>query len=106
MARVWMAQEGSRANSGGPWREMTLDECQQKLGLIPSDFKSDLADPPHFGDTTKPPAMFRDPVAVVVEVDDAEAAKHGWKPGFYVLDVSPKQAEKRLGRTLRQRNRN
>lgn len=79
-----------------PWRVMALSDCQEELGLRADNFKSDPAHPPHFVDTTHPRVPFRDPVAVIVEVEAVEAAAHGWRAGFYILDLSPKGAEKRL----------
>jgi hypothetical protein len=63
---------------------MPLPDCEEKFGLKPSNFLSDLSTIPKFADTRKPPAMFCDPVVVVVEIDDAEGKQHQWKPGFYV----------------------
>jgi hypothetical protein len=46
----------------------------------------------------------RDPRFVVVEIEDAEAAQHGWKAGFYLSDLSPKKqrspSQKRRPRVL------
>jgi hypothetical protein len=95
MAKLWMAKEGAVPVSGGPWRTVPLPECVEKLGLKQSDFFSDLTTVPKFGDTSRPPAMFRDPVAVIVKIEDAEATQYQWKAGFYVLGISPKEAEKR-----------
>jgi hypothetical protein len=95
MAKVWMVKEGSDPARGGPWRAMPLAECREKLGLKQSDFHCGLTTIPKFGDKSKPPAKFRDPVVVVVQIDNDEATEHQWQAGFYVLDISPKEAEKR-----------
>jgi hypothetical protein len=95
MAKVWMAKEGLDPAKGGPWRTMPLAERCEKLGLKTSNFLCDLTTIPKFGDTGNPPAMFRDARFVVVQIDDAEAAQHGSKSGFYVSDLSPKEAERR-----------
>jgi hypothetical protein len=94
MAKVWMVKEGSDPARGAPWRTMPLPECREKLDLKASNFLSDLTTIPKFGDTSDPPAMFRDARFVVVQIDDAEAAQHGWKSGFYVSGLSPKEAER------------
>jgi hypothetical protein len=95
MAKIWMVKEGSDPARGAPWKTMRLADCREKLGLKESDFHCDLTIIPKFGDTSNPPAMFRDARFVVVEIDKDEAAQHGWKSGFYVSDLSPKEAERR-----------
>jgi hypothetical protein len=74
---------------------MPLADCRDKLGLQPPHFRCGLDVPPKFGDTTAPPAMFRDARFVVVQLDEAEAARSQWRPGFYVADLAPKEAESR-----------
>lgn len=95
MANVWMVKEGSDPARGAPWRVMTVAECRAMLGLQPSNFLCDLATVPKFGDTTAPPVMFRDPRFVVVQLDQVEADQSQWRPGFYVADLTPKEAERR-----------
>jgi hypothetical protein len=95
MAKVWMVKEGSDPTKGGPLRTMPLAECCEKLELKTSNFLCDLTTIPKFGGTSNPPAMFRDARFVVVQIDDAEAAQQGWRSGFYVSDLSPKEAERR-----------
>jgi hypothetical protein len=94
MVTVWMAKAGSNPADGRPWREMSLSECQQRLGLESSNFRSDLAISPKFGDTSKKAGNFADPVAVVVKIEEEEGAQHHWRAGFYLLDLLPDEAKK------------
>ena len=96
MATVWMAKAGSDPARGEPWREMPLTECRERFGLVPSNFCSDLAIAPKFGNTSKAAGIFADPVAVVVKVEEREAAQHHWRAGFYLLDLSPDEAKTRV----------
>ncbi|MGE5270385.1 MAG: hypothetical protein ACM3JG_12015 [Thiohalocapsa sp.] len=96
MAKVWMAKVGSDPARGAAWREMSISECQQKLDLKPSNLYSDPAIAPKFGDTNKSAGVCSDPVAVVVKIEEKEAAQHHWQAGFYLLDLLPADAEKRM----------
>jgi hypothetical protein len=95
MAKVWMVKEGSDLAKDAPWRTMPLPQCQEKLSLSQANFKSDLTRIPTFGDTSNPLVALRDPIVVFVEIDCIEAEKHQWKPGFYMLDIEPKEANGR-----------
>jgi hypothetical protein len=94
-----MAKAGSDPASGAPWLEMPLAECRQRLGLEVSNFCKDLADVPKFGDTSKAAGIFADPVAVVVKIEEEEAAQHRWLAGFYLLHLLPDEAKKRVRET-------
>lgn len=87
---------GPGTGGGAPWRVMPLAECQTKLGLQPANFLCDLTTVPKFGDTAAPPAPFRDPRFVVAQLDEAEASRVRWQAGFYLADLTPKEAERRL----------
>ncbi len=97
MANVWLVKKGAEPTRGGPWRSMDVQKCVEKLDLKQSNFHSDLSKGPRFGNTDKPPAVFAGPVAVVVQIQESEAAQYQWKPGFYVLDITPREAERRCG---------
>ena len=102
MAKIWRCKEGKEPTIGGPWLGRTLHDCEEKLELKQSDFLKDLPKDgeypagPRFGNPDDPIAPLREYKHIVVEIDDAEAARHGWKPGYYLAPMSPKEAERRL----------
>jgi hypothetical protein len=101
MVNVWTVREGSGPPQGKPWKMMLLADCCEKLGLIPSNFWCDLTDLPKFGAPTEL-AEIRDPRFVFVELDDAEAIQSSWRPGFYKLELSPKEVDSQYASRQRQ----
>jgi hypothetical protein len=95
MANIWIVNAGSRPRNGDPFRTMPLNECRKRLELRHEHFRSDLGAPLNFGDRSRLPAVSGDPSVAVVEVDADEAAVAGWTPGYYVIDLSSKEAETR-----------
>jgi hypothetical protein len=49
MAKIWPCFDGKIVNSGDPWTEISLAECQQTLDLRPTDYRWPLSEVPHFG---------------------------------------------------------
>lgn len=103
MAKIWKVKDGPEPTTGGPWLERTLHDCEEKLGLRRTDFlkalpsgPSDRPAGPRFGAQEDLGAMFRDYARIVVEIDDVEAKRHGWKSGYDLAPVSPKDAERSL----------
>ena len=99
MAGVWLVKEGSQPTSGDePFRKLSVAECVTQLGLSEGNYLCDLATPPRFNEAS--PTKVRGPQHVVVEIDEAEARAHKWKPGFYSTSVSAEEALKRLSVTV------
>lgn len=99
MAKVWLVMHGPDPTRGEPFRHLPLSECQEKLGLNPSNWVSDSGRGPRFGNPADELARFRGPQHVVVEIDLDEAKAHGWRPGFYVPNITPDEAARRCGVT-------
>ena len=96
MAKIWFARRGPEpTNSSDPHTELPLPDCVSKLGLRKAQRISPLEQTPKF-DVQAKMASFTGPHFVVVEIDDAEAKKHQWQSGFYLLDISPQDARKIL----------
>jgi hypothetical protein len=97
MAEIWPVYEGRESTIGGPWARLPLAEAISLCELRPRDFLSDLAarPGPRFGDVDRDLwyAGFKH-VVVVIEEDEARKAK--WKPGFYKSRLTPKEVFRRL----------
>ncbi len=92
MATVWLVKDdGSRPTGEGC--SLSLDKCVQKLGLQKNNYHSSLDAPPQFGSPNA--KRVTGPRYVVVELDKGAAADN-WKPGFYLLKLSVKDALKTL----------
>lgn len=97
MTKVWFVKEGPDPTRGGPAYKLPLDSCVDQLGLVKSHWLSGLDKRPRFGDQTSRVAGVADYRHVVCEIDESEAAEHGWKAGFYRLEIGPQEARNRLG---------
>ena len=96
MTKVWFVREGPDPTRGGPAYTLPRDSCVDQLGLAKSQWLSSLDKTPRFGDQTSRVAGVADYRHVVCEVGESEAAEHGWKAGFYRLEISPQEARNRL----------
>ena len=47
---VWFVMDGPEPTRGGPWREMSLEDCRRDFGLSPADYIGDRTP----GSATKP----------------------------------------------------
>ena len=93
MAKIWPCYDNDATVH--PWGERSINWCEKRLGLCPSDYRCDRE---QFGPRGKLQTE-PDHTHVVVEVSDDEAASHakGWKPGIYdVLLLSPEAVHQRL----------
>ncbi len=97
MAKVWFVREGPDPTSGEPEYTLPLKQCIDQLGLDRNQWFSSLDRPPRFDDPG--PTWPREYRHVFCEVDEREAAEHGWDAGFYRRKISPKEVAKRLGPT-------
>ncbi len=96
MAKVWFFRDSDNPTTGGPEATLPLAECVAKLNLKERDFVCDLSSRPRFGKSGDRMAVIRGYQHVVVQVDEDEAKRLGWKPGFYRSQLSPQQASKVL----------
>ena len=95
MAKIWPAYEGREPTIGEPWADLPLTEAIALLGLRPKHFRSDLSAPPRFGEADRN-LWYAGFKHIVVEVEATEANREGWKPGFYLSPVKPKEASRKL----------
>jgi len=90
MASIWMVREDGSTPPGEPWRTMSIEHCCEKLGLEKSDFFCDLDHPPGpSGPADDIVARVRGPRRVVVEIGIIDQDISSWRPGFYMLKLSP-----------------
>jgi hypothetical protein len=94
MADVWLVKEGSEPTRG-EGIELSLPDCIKNLGLAETGFLCGPGSTPRFG-AAQPTQVVRGHQHVVVEVGEAEARTHRWKPGFYRAAISAKDASKVL----------
>lgn len=95
MAKIWPVYEGKEPTRGGPWAEISFSEAIRLFDLRQEDFISGLDQTPRFGDKNQT-FYYRGYKHVVVEVDQGEARREKWQPGFYRSSVSPEEAFGRL----------
>jgi hypothetical protein len=97
MAEIWPVYDGREPTIGGPWARLPLAEAIALCELQPRDFLSDLATRPgpRFGDADRD-LWYAGFKHVVVVVEEDEALKAKWKPGFYKSRLTPKEVFRRL----------
>jgi hypothetical protein len=95
MAKIWPVYEGREPTIGEPWADLPLTEAVTLFELRPSDFVSDLARTPKFGNVDRD-LLFAGFKHIVVEVGSAEGRREKWKSGFYLSKVKPDDAFSRL----------
>ncbi len=95
MAKVWFVREGADPTTGTPAYDISLQQCIDKLGLTKNDWLHGLDRTPRF----QAPRSVAVPEYrhVVCQGDDQEASEWGWRAGYYLLEISPKEVAKRLG---------
>ncbi len=92
MVKVRFVREGPEPTRGDPAYELPPKTCIETLGLTADDFLSGPERTPRFGDQSSRLGGIADYRHVVCQIEYAEAAASGWKPGYYRADVSPTQA--------------
>lgn len=95
MAKIWPVYEGKQPTYGGPWAELLFSDAVTLFELRQTDFFSDLAVTPRFGDVERD-LTWTGFKHVVVEVAEDEASEAKWRSGFYKSKVKPKEAFRRL----------
>lgn len=86
MAKVWLVHEGAEPTVGRPHREIVLQDHLEQLGL---KFLSGLDRTPRFSQGSD---LVRGPRHVVIEVEVGEASNNNLNPGFYVAQLSVREA--------------
>ena len=97
MAKIRPCFEGKYVTPGDTWVEVSLAECEQTLGLHRSDYRCGVDETCYFGDLNE--AALSDFQYVVIEVSEIEAdhVGDGWRPGKYVIRMTPAEVCDRLG---------
>jgi hypothetical protein len=93
---VFFAREGSQRRRGAAAYTMPLAARVEKVGLTKQHWVSPLHYTPRFGDQSEQSSQL-DPCKHVVKVSEEEAKGNGWRAGYYLIDLNPKQAMQRLG---------
>ena len=96
MTKVWFVREGPEPTRGLPAYDLPLTDSVDRLGLSRDQWLSGPDVRPRFGDQASRVAGVSDPMYVVCELGESEAVAHRWEPGFYVLEMSPREAAGRL----------
>jgi hypothetical protein len=92
MPAIWLSKGDKQTEELG---NLSINECEKKLGMTKDEYVCDLANPPRFGNAVDQPASAVSGYRyVVVEISAPEATASGWKSGFYVVQVTPKDARK------------
>ncbi len=94
MTKVWFVRDGPEPMRGEPKYTLPLDRCTDQLGLTKKDWLHGLNQTPHF---QAPRVAVPEDRHVVCQIDAPEASEYGWRPGYYVLEISPKEVAERLG---------
>ncbi len=97
MTKVWFVRDGPEPTRGEPKYTLPLDRCTDQLGLTKKDWLHALDQTPRFGDQAPRPLGMAEYRHVVCQIDAPEASEYGWRPGYYVLEISPKEVAERLG---------
>ena len=99
MPKVWKCKDGPDPTRGGPLARLSIEECQNKLGLTrDSRFIGGPDARPMFFADDGGLASYTDFRHIVVEIDESEAQATGWRAGFYYLpELSVAEAARRIG---------
>ena len=95
MTKVWFVREGSDPTTGAPAYDLSLEQCIDQLGLEKKHWLHGLDRTPDF----QAPRRVAAPEIrhVVCQIDAPEGSELGWRAGYYLLEISPKEVAKRLG---------
>jgi hypothetical protein len=89
MPTIWLSKGDEQTEELG---NLPIDECEKKLGMTKDDYVCDLTVLPRFSDQSA--SAFSGYRYVVVEIGAPEVTASGWKSGFYIPRVLPKDARK------------
>jgi hypothetical protein len=96
VARIWYLKLGYARTLGAPAYSRPFRDCLARLELRPGQWWAPSGDLPVIGN----PSMASEataPEAVLCEVGAEEIARDGWRPGYYLLNLSPAQVTDILG---------
>jgi hypothetical protein len=94
---VLFMREGSQRQRSPAAFTIPLAACVEKIALKKRHWISPLHYTPRFGDQSAPCSHLDPYKHVVVKLGEEEAKASGWRAGYYLIDLNPKQAMKRLG---------
>jgi hypothetical protein len=94
---VLFMREGSQRQRGAAAYTIPLGACVEKIALKKRHWISPLHYTPRFGDESAQSSHLDPYKHVVVKLREEEAKASGWKTGYYLIDLNPKQAMQRLG---------
>ena len=94
---VLFMREGSQRQRGAAAYKIALRACVEKIALKKRHWASPLHSTSRFGDQSAQCSHLDPYKHVVVKLGEAEATASGWKAGYYLIDLNPKQAMQRLG---------
>lgn len=95
MAKVWFVRDGYDPTTGAPAYDLPLEQCIDQLGLTKRHWLHGLDLTLRFGSRNPRPATVPEPRHAVCQVDDPEASEHGWRTGYYLLEISPNEITER-----------
>jgi len=93
MAKIWPVYDGNEPTVGGPWAKVPMSDVIWLFDLKQEDFLGGLNETPRprFGNQNEA-LSHRGYKHVVVEIEQGEARKAKWKPGFYKARTTPSEA--------------
>lgn len=94
MVNVWMVREGTDPTYGGPRYRVPVLQCIELFGFTDAHFSKDR---PQFAENSHSHLRnFIGPRHVVVEIDEGDADRNSLECGYYLLSITPEEAEHRL----------
>ena len=97
MTNVWFVREDYEPPIGAPaYEDLSVKQCIELLGLAKTHWYHGLDLTLRFGCRNPHPAAVLQPRHVVCQIDEPEASEHGWRTGYYLLELSPKEVAERL----------
>lgn len=96
IAGIWLLKVGYARTQGAPAFSLPFHECIARLGLRPGQWWAPLGHLPVIGN----PSLAGEataPQGVLCEVAEDEIGSDDWRPGYYLLDLSPAQAAEIFG---------
>jgi hypothetical protein len=96
VARIWFFRLGYARTQGAPAYSRPFHECIARLELRPGQWWAPAGVLPMIGNPSLAGEVTA-PEAVLCEVVADEIAGEDWRPGYYLLDLSPAQVTGILG---------
>ena len=95
MATIWFCREGE-IQVGPPIAQRSIDWCVKNLGLQASNWMAGPKQTHLVIGQKSPLGALGEYRFVVVEIDDddVDAGVKGWKMGYYLLEIEPRDARR------------